>query len=183
MRGHFAKAKVEPKQKLVEFRVTADALLEVGAELVAEPLRAGPDRRRHRHHDRQGLRRRHEALELRRPRATPRRLGLAPLARLDRPPPGSGPIFKGKKMAGHLGDERVTTQNLQGRRDRCRARPDPGQGRGPRRRTAATSCVQGRGQARPPQGCAVPGRPAQGCRRSGARGAGCRRPQAEGPEP
>src|SRR5918999_6027165 len=35
MRGHFAKAKVEPKRKLTEFRVSADALLEVGAELSA----------------------------------------------------------------------------------------------------------------------------------------------------
>src|SRR5713101_5582015 len=35
MRGHFAKAKVEPKSKLVEFRVSADALIEVGAELTA----------------------------------------------------------------------------------------------------------------------------------------------------
>jgi large subunit ribosomal protein L3 len=34
-RGHFAKAKVEPKRKLVEFRVDADALIEVGAELSA----------------------------------------------------------------------------------------------------------------------------------------------------
>src|SRR5581483_9571568 len=33
MRGHFAKAKVEPKRKLAEFRVTADSLLEVGAEI------------------------------------------------------------------------------------------------------------------------------------------------------
>ncbi len=33
MRGHFAKAKLEPKRKLVEFRVTKDGLLEVGAEL------------------------------------------------------------------------------------------------------------------------------------------------------
>ena len=35
-RERFAKAKVEPKKKLVEFRVSADALLEVGAELSAE---------------------------------------------------------------------------------------------------------------------------------------------------
>ncbi|HEU5094015.1 MAG TPA: 50S ribosomal protein L3, partial [Reyranella sp.] len=34
-RGHFAKAKVEPKKKLVEFRVSKDNLLEVGAELSA----------------------------------------------------------------------------------------------------------------------------------------------------
>ena len=33
MRGHFAKAKVEPKRKLAEFRVSADALINVGAEL------------------------------------------------------------------------------------------------------------------------------------------------------
>ena len=31
MRGHFAKAKVEPKRKLVEFRVSPDALIEIGA--------------------------------------------------------------------------------------------------------------------------------------------------------
>src|SRR5438552_623577 len=35
-RGHFAKAKVEPKRKLAEFRVDKTALLEVGAELSAE---------------------------------------------------------------------------------------------------------------------------------------------------
>ena len=36
MRGHFAKAKVEPKRRLAEFRVAEDALVEVGAELSAE---------------------------------------------------------------------------------------------------------------------------------------------------
>ena len=36
MRGHFAKAKVEPKRKLAEFRVSPDAILPVGAELSAE---------------------------------------------------------------------------------------------------------------------------------------------------
>src|SRR6185295_1788000 len=36
MRGHFAKAKVEPKRKLAEFRVAKDAVLEVGAEITAE---------------------------------------------------------------------------------------------------------------------------------------------------
>ena len=38
MRGHFAKAKVEPKKKLVEFRVAKDAVLEVGARLGAAAL-------------------------------------------------------------------------------------------------------------------------------------------------
>src|SRR3979490_1039521 len=41
MRGHYAKAKVEPKRKLVEFRVTPDAVIEVGAELSAEHFIAG----------------------------------------------------------------------------------------------------------------------------------------------
>ena len=40
-RGHFAKQKVEPKAKLVEFRVAADALLETGATLTAAHFVAG----------------------------------------------------------------------------------------------------------------------------------------------
>ena len=40
-RGHFAKAKVEPKQKLIEFRVASDALLEPGATLSAAHFSAG----------------------------------------------------------------------------------------------------------------------------------------------
>ena len=69
MRGHFAKAKVEPKKKLVEFRVAKDAVLEVGAELVPQPLRAGSVRRRRRHHDRPRLHRLDGSLELPRPRS------------------------------------------------------------------------------------------------------------------
>src|SRR5258708_12407521 len=41
MRGHYAKAKVEPKRKLAEFRVAADAVLEVGAELSVEHFIVG----------------------------------------------------------------------------------------------------------------------------------------------
>ena len=41
MRGHFAKAKVEPKAQLVEFRVSEDALVEVGAEITAAHFVAG----------------------------------------------------------------------------------------------------------------------------------------------
>src|SRR3546814_10232238 len=41
MRGHFAKAKVEPKRKLVEFRVTPDAVVDVGAELGADHFLVG----------------------------------------------------------------------------------------------------------------------------------------------
>ena len=43
-----------------------------------------------------------------------------------------GRVFKGKKMAGHMGAARVTTQNLQGRAHRQRPGPDHGQGRGSR---------------------------------------------------
>ena len=37
-RGHFAKAKVEPKKKLVEFRVSEENLIDVGEEIVARSL-------------------------------------------------------------------------------------------------------------------------------------------------
>ena len=40
-RGHFGKAEVEPKAKVVEFRVDEDALLDVGAELTADHFVAG----------------------------------------------------------------------------------------------------------------------------------------------
>ena len=40
-KGHFAKAKVEPKAKLVEFRVAADAVLEPGATLCAAHFLVG----------------------------------------------------------------------------------------------------------------------------------------------
>src|ERR1700730_16975139 len=41
MRGHFARASVEPKRKIVEFRVDADNLIEVGAELTADHFVTG----------------------------------------------------------------------------------------------------------------------------------------------
>src|SRR3546814_20904539 len=40
-RGHFAKAKVEPQRRVVEFRVSNDALPEAGQELSAAPLVTG----------------------------------------------------------------------------------------------------------------------------------------------
>ncbi|MXD56806.1 50S ribosomal protein L3, partial [Escherichia coli] len=40
-RGHFGKAEVEPKAKLAEFRVSEDALLEVGATISADHYVAG----------------------------------------------------------------------------------------------------------------------------------------------
>ena len=111
-RGHFAKAKVEPKKKIAEFRVDKDALLEVGAELSADHFVtgqfvdvtgttigkgfAGGMKR----WNFGGLRATHGVS------VSHRSLGSTG----QRQDPGR--TFKGKKMAGHLGDERVTTQNL-----------------------------------------------------------------------
>ncbi len=112
MRGHFAKAKVEPKRKLVEFRVSADALVEVGAELSAAHFLsgqfvdvtgtsigkgfAGVMKR----HNFGGLRASHGVSVSHRSHGSTG----------NRQDPGR--TFPGKKMAGHLGDVRVTTQNL-----------------------------------------------------------------------
>jgi large subunit ribosomal protein L3 len=112
MRGHFAKAKVEPKRKLVEFRVSADALIDVGAELSAAHFVpgqfvdvtgtsigkgfAGVMKR----HNFRGLRASHGVSISHRSHGSTGH----------RQDPGR--VFKGKKMAGHLGDERITTQNL-----------------------------------------------------------------------
>ena len=77
------------------------------------PLHSRPVRRRDRHQPGQGLPGRHEALELRRSARHARRLASATAAHGStgqRQDPGK--VFKGKKMAGHMGDERVTTQNL-----------------------------------------------------------------------
>ena len=63
-----------------------------------------------------------------------------------------GKVFKGKKMAGHMGDERVTTQNLEDRHDRRRPRPDPGRGRGAGRARAAGSWSATRSSAALPEG-------------------------------
>jgi large subunit ribosomal protein L3 len=112
MRGHFAKAKVEPKSWVVEFRVPKDALIDVGAELSAEHFVAGQfvdvvgttigkgfAGGMKRHHF-GGLRASHGVS------VSHRSLGSTG----QRQDPGK--TFKGKKMAGHLGDVRVTTQNL-----------------------------------------------------------------------
>jgi len=112
MRGHFAKAAVEPKRKLVEFRVDADKLIEVGAELTADHFVvgqfvdvtgtsigkgfAGGMKR----WNFGGLRATHGVS------VSHRSLGSTG----NRQDPGR--TFKNKKMAGHMGAERVTTQNL-----------------------------------------------------------------------
>jgi large subunit ribosomal protein L3 len=111
-RGHFAKAKVEPKRRIAEFRVSEDALLDLGAELSVNHFVsgqlvdvtgssigkgfAGAMKR----HNFSGLRASH---------------GVS-LSHRSHGSTGNsqdpGKVFKGKKMAGHMGDRRVTTQNL-----------------------------------------------------------------------
>ncbi|PWK55932.1 50S ribosomal protein L3 [Roseicyclus mahoneyensis] len=113
MRGHFAKASVEPKRKLVEFRVDAENLLPVGEEIIADHYFegqfvdvsgtsigkgfAGAMKR----HNFGGLRASHGVSVSHRSHGS--------TGQCQDP----GRVFKGKKMAGHMGAARVTTQNLQ----------------------------------------------------------------------
>src|SRR6266480_3876257 len=112
-RGHFAKAKVEPKARLGEFRVSEDALLTVGSEITASHFLpgqyvdvvgvsigkgfAGAMKR----HNFRGLRASHGVSISHRSHGSTGQ----------RQDPGK--TFKNKKMAGHLGAARVTTQSLE----------------------------------------------------------------------
>ncbi len=113
MRGHFAKAKVAPKRKIAEFRVDPENLIEVGAEITANHYAegqyvdvsgtsigkgfAGAMKR----HNFGGLRASHGVSISHRSHGS--------TGQCQDP----GRVFKGKKMAGHMGAARVTTQNLQ----------------------------------------------------------------------
>ena len=111
-RGHFAKAKIEPKKQLTEFKVSADALIDVGAELSAEHFVAGQlvdvtatsigkgFAGAMKRHNFSGLRASHGVSISHRSHGSTG----------NRQDPGR--VFKNKKMAGHLGDARVTVQNL-----------------------------------------------------------------------
>jgi large subunit ribosomal protein L3 len=112
MRGHFAKSEVEPKHKLVEFRVSEDNLIDVGAEITADHFVpgqkidvtattvgkgfAGAMKR----WNFGGLRATHGVSVSHRSHGSTGQ----------RQDPGR--TFKGKKMAGHLGSETVTTLNV-----------------------------------------------------------------------
>ena len=112
MRGHFAKAKVEPKKRLAEFRVDADNLVDVGAEIGANHFVAGqfvdaagitigkgfagPMKR----HGFGGLRASHGVSVSHRAHGS--------TGQCQDP----GKVFKGKKMAGQMGAKRRTQQNL-----------------------------------------------------------------------
>lgn len=111
-RGRFAIAKVEPKLKLAEFRVEADGLLPIGAEITADHFVAGqfvdvtgtstgkgfagPMKR----WNFGGLRATHGV-------SVSHRSHGSTGGRQD-----PGKTFKNKKMAGHMGVDRVTTLNL-----------------------------------------------------------------------
>ncbi|SLN73191.1 50S ribosomal protein L3 [Roseivivax jejudonensis] len=113
MRGHFAAAKVEPKRKVAEFRVAPENLIEIGEEITADHYFegqfvdvsgtsigkgfAGAMKR----HNFGGLRASHGVSISHRSHGS--------TGQCQDP----GKVFKGKKMAGHMGAVRVTTQNLQ----------------------------------------------------------------------
>lgn len=112
LRGHYAKAKVEPRKKLMEFRVSPENTLEIGAELCASHFVVGQ------FVDVQGqtkgcgfaggmkrwnfggLRASHGVS------VSHRSIGSVGSAQ------DPGRIWKGKKMPGQMGNETVTTQNL-----------------------------------------------------------------------
>jgi large subunit ribosomal protein L3 len=112
-RGHFAKAKVEPKAKLAEFRVASDALLEPGATLSTAHFAVG--QRVDVCGTTQGKgfagsmkRWNFSGLEASHGVSISHRSHGSTGNRQD-----PGKVFKNKKMAGHLGVERVTTLNLE----------------------------------------------------------------------
>ncbi len=113
MRGHFAAAKVEPKRKVAEFRVAPENMINVGETLTANHYFegqyvdvcgtsigkgfAGAMKR----HNFGGLRATHGVSISHRSHGS--------TGQCQDP----GKVFKGKKMAGHMGAAKVTTQNLQ----------------------------------------------------------------------
>jgi large subunit ribosomal protein L3 len=112
-RGHFAKAKVEPKRKLVEFRVAADALLEPGATLSAAHFTAGQlvdvcGTSKGKSFAGAMKRWNFRGLEATHGVSVSHRSHGSTGNRQD-----PGKTFKNKKMAGHLGVERITTLNLE----------------------------------------------------------------------
>ena len=112
LKGYFAKANIEPKKKLTEFRVSEDCLLSVGDKLSVEHFVPGQ------YVDVcgtsigkgfAGVMKRHNfaGLEASHGVSISHRSHGSTGQRQD-----PGKVFKGKKMAGHMGDERVTVQNL-----------------------------------------------------------------------
>lgn len=112
MRGHFAAAKVEPKRELAEFRVSPENLIEVGAEITADHFVPGQFVDVTGTSIGKGFAGVMKRWNFGGGRAThgnslSHRVHGSTGQRQD-----PGKVFKNKKMAGHMGDERVTTQNL-----------------------------------------------------------------------
>jgi len=112
MRGHFAKAQVEPKRQLAEFRVSEDMLIDVGAELTADHFLPGQKIDVTGTTVGKGFQGAMKRWNFGGMRATH---GVSVSHRAhgstgQRQDPGK--TFKGKHMAGHLGQETVTTLNL-----------------------------------------------------------------------
>lgn len=113
LRGQFSAASVEPKAKLVEFRVSEDNLIEIGAELTASHFVAGQlvdvtgttigkgFAGAMKRHNFGGLRATHGVSVSHRSHGSTG----------NNQDPGK--VWKGKRMAGHMGQTRVTTQNLE----------------------------------------------------------------------
>ena len=113
LRGHFAAASVEPKTKLAEFRVSDDNMLDVGAEITVDHYVPGQkvdvtgtstgkgfQGVIKRHHFGGGRATHGNSVSHRTHGSTGQRQD-------------PGKVFKGKKMAGHMGNTRVTTQNVE----------------------------------------------------------------------
>jgi large subunit ribosomal protein L3 len=112
MRGHFAKAEVEPKRTIAEFRVSEDMLIDVGAEITADHFLPGQKIDVTGTTVGKGFQGAMKRWNFGGMRATH---GVSVSHRAhgstgQRQDPGK--TFKGKKMAGHLGQETVTTLNL-----------------------------------------------------------------------
>ena len=113
MRGHFAKANVLPKSKVAEFRVSDDAVVEVGSTLAPSHFVAGQKvdvvgttqgkgfAGAMKRHNFGGLRASHGVSISHRSHGS--------TGQCQEP----GKVFKGKKMAGHMGATRNTTQNIE----------------------------------------------------------------------
>ena len=113
MRGHYAANKIEPKKKVVEFRVAEENLAEMGAEFGANHFLEGQKvdvcatskgkgfQGGIKRHNFGGMRATHGVS------VSHRALGSTGQCQ------DPGKVFKGKKMAGQMGNKRITTQNLE----------------------------------------------------------------------
>ena len=113
LRGHFAAASVEPKAKVAEFRVSPENLLDVGAEITVEHFVVGQKVDVTGTSIGKGFQGVMKRYNFGGGRAThgnsvSHRVHGSTGQRQD-----PGKVFKGKKMAGHMGSTRVTTQNVE----------------------------------------------------------------------